>query len=489
MWLENNEVDIPKDYAKLKQQNIKLRNELKQINEFLSKQIEKKQDQQNSHRQQYNINTELREDTLKAELQNAQKQIKIQLKQIQILQNRQEMLSLDNIVQLQSQVKKLMDKIKELEQEKKTLVSINGKQEKKLVELSQDDFIKNRIEQLEQENIVLKQKVIAQSKTERSQSVQITKIEPIIKPIQLTQKQQELMKEKDVFISQLQTKLQEQEKHIKILNNLKTQYDKQINGMTHRIKQLETQLMILTQQLSEKNSELNRKNHLLPNLSVRNQRYHQQKVNLSVDNCSPDQSKNHLQLNYQQYTQAANQLSLKSQQSQKLSSQTQRSQKVVNTESTNQDLKIIRIEKVGQLNQSEFYFDIPQYCRLHNLKLWWKNDYLLGLQAQYHNANQIVNGQIFCLSNLEELNPQLVELNQSDWINQMGFGFEKDKIKFVKIISNQSCVLKFGTEMEKIEEIRLMKNEIIGTIEVSFNEFFIASIGFKIFDEKLFDKV
>jgi len=51
--------------------------------------------------------------------------------------------------------------------------------------------------------------------------------------------------------------------------------------------------------------------------------------------------------------------------------------------------------------------------------------------------------------------------------------------------------------MEKIEEIRFMKNEIIGTIEVSFNEciasqtylVFIASIGFKIFDEKLFDKV
>ncbi|CAD8093968.1 unnamed protein product [Paramecium sonneborni] len=488
MWLENNEGDIPKDYAKLKQQNIKLRNELKQINEFLTKQIEKKQDQQNSHRNQLNINSELREDTLRAELQNAQKQIKIQLKQIQILQNRQEMLSLDNIVQLQSQVKKLMDKIKELEQEKKTLININGKQEKKLIQLSQDDFIKNRIDQLEQENIVLKQKVIAQNKTERSQSVQTAKIEPMIKPIQLTQKQQELIREKDLFISQLQEKLGEQEKHIRILNNLKSQYDKQINGMTHRIKQLETQLMILSQQLQEKNSELNRKNHLLPNLSARNNRYQQQKINLSVDNSLNDKPKNLLQLNYQQYTQATTQLKSKSQQSQKFSSQTQRTQNLQTTEQ-NQDLKIIRIEQVGKQNLLEFHYDIPQYLRLYNLKLWWKNDYLSGLQAYYHSVDQIVYGQIFCLSNLEEQNPQIFELNQSDWINQIGFGFEKDKIKFVKIISNQNCVLKFGSEMEKIEEIRYGLNEIIGTIEVSFNELFIASIGFKIFDERLFDKI
>ncbi|CAK87533.1 unnamed protein product (macronuclear) [Paramecium tetraurelia] len=484
MWLENNEADIPQDYGKLKQQNIKLRNELKQINEFLSKQIEKKQDQQISQRHQLNTTVDLREDTLKAELLNAQKQIKIQLKQIQILQNRQELLSLDNIVQLQSQVKKLMDKVKELEQENKILISINGKQEKKLVELSQDDYVKNRIDQLESENQFLKQKVIAQSKAERSQSVQITKVEPILKPIQLSQKQQELMKEKDLFISQMQTKLQEQDKHINILKNLKNQYDKQIGHMAHRIKQLETQLLILGQQLQDKNSELNKKNHLLPNLSARNQRNQQQRINLSVDNGLVDQPKTQIQIN-QQYSKLPSEVQSKRQPTLDLSSQTLRSQNHINNEQ-NQDMKILRIEQVGQKNQQEFHSDIPQYFRLHNLKLWWKEDYLQGLQAYYHNANQIVNGQIFCLSNLEELNQQSFELHQSDWIHQIGFGFENDKIKFVKIISNQNCVLKFGSEMEKIQEICSGKNEIMGTIEVSFNQ---SSIGLKVYDEKLFDKI
>ncbi|CAD8186847.1 unnamed protein product [Paramecium octaurelia] len=488
MWLENNEAEIPQDYGKLKQQNIKLRNELKQINEFLSKQIEKKQDQQISQRHQLNTTVDLREDTLKAELLNAQKQIKIQLKQIQILQNRQELLSLDNIVQLQSQVKKLMDKVKELEQENKILSSINGKQEKKLIELSQDDYVKNRIDQLESENQFLKQKVIAQSKAERSQSVQVTKIEPILKPIQLTQKQQELMKEKDLFINQLQTKLQEQDKHINILKNLKTQYDKQISQMAHRIKQLETQLLILGQQLQDKNSELNKKNHLLPNLSARNQRHQQQKINLSVDNgLLVDQPKTQVQIN-QQYSKLPSEVQSRRQPALDLSSQTLRSQNFINNE-LNQDIKILRIEQVGQKNQQEFHFDIPQYFRLHNLKLWWKEDYLQGLQAYYHSANQIVNGQIFCQSNLEELNQQSFELHQSDWIHQIGVGFESNKIKFVKIISNQNCVLKFGSEMEKIQEICSGKNEIMGTIEVSFNQLFIASIGLKVYDEKLFDKI
>ncbi|CAD8083834.1 unnamed protein product [Paramecium primaurelia] len=488
MQLEHNDVDIPQDYVKLKQQNLKLRNELKSINEFLSKQIEKKQDQQNSHRNQLNNNTEFREETLKAELFNAQKQLKIQLKQIQILQNRQELLSLDNVVQLQSQIKKLMDKIKELEQENKTLININVKQEQKLLQLSQDNFIKNRIDQLEQENFLLKQKVIAKNKTERSQSVQIAKVEPILKPIQLSQKQQEIMKEKDLFISQLQNKLQEQEKHINILKNLKSQYDKQISHMTHRIKQLQTQLLILNQQLQDKNLELNRKNHLLPNLSARNQRYQLQKINLSVDNCQIDQPKSPIQINQQQYSKLIHEFQSKSLQTQDLSLQTLKNQNLLNNE-LNQDIKIIRIEQIGQKNDQEFHFDTPQYFRLHNLKLWWKNDYLQGLQAYYHNANQIVNGQIFCLSNLEELNQQSFELHQSDWINQIGLGFEIDKIKFVKIISNQNCVLKFGSEIDKIQEICSQKNEFIGTIEVSFNQFFITSIGFKIFDEKLFDKI
>ena len=46
MWSDiiDNDLEAPKDYARLKQQNAKLRNELKVINDCLSKQVERKKE-------------------------------------------------------------------------------------------------------------------------------------------------------------------------------------------------------------------------------------------------------------------------------------------------------------------------------------------------------------------------------------------------------------------------------------------------------------
>lgn len=72
---------------------------------------------------------------------------------------------------MEGQIKAQNDQIKEMHQTIKALQQINHRQEKKLVELLEDDVIRLRIQQLEDENKLLRVRVQQLQKTERSQTV------------------------------------------------------------------------------------------------------------------------------------------------------------------------------------------------------------------------------------------------------------------------------------------------------------------------------
>ncbi|KAM3130043.1 hypothetical protein pb186bvf_017841 [Paramecium bursaria] len=453
MWTDtlNQEKDkeMQLEYSRIKSQNQKLREELKTINKQLESHIERRKAQ--SQQKRCSCNKELKDETIKVELNNAQKQLKILQKQISTLQQRQDCLSLDHLASLQSQLKQAQDQNKELQQQNKTLFLINQKQEKKLMEVLQDDFIKGQLDKLDDENKHLKQKLMMKQEKERSLSV--AKPEPLLLKPQ-DNKYIETIKEKDLMIQQLQFKLNQKDKNIQTLSNLKTHYDKQIIMLNSKIKILERQNSELSQLLQQQNYEINRRNMMPPNLSNR----------MKIKN-------NRLDISQDEGMQTISNSDVKESKS-------------------SQPFRYIRKEEIGLRNEQDSFQDFVDGGKLHNLRVWMDDKTIKGIQAQYFFKGKLIDGSLHSQCQYGDLKCYHTALNESDYIKQIYLGFNGDIIVYIQFSTNLNQFHQYGDKQDTDQKLFNMGElEAFGYMLGSFKNDSLSSLGFQIIRDQVDEQI